>query len=159
MSRSITAADRRHLIRLAATLRKGSPLRRSVLSGLRLAEEEGGGKGGGKGGGPGKALMKFLEEVGDQKTKNPDTGNEVKVKTLSSAPKDSKAYKLFQDQFDKWKKQQEKGEEKDKGGGDALSEKGVSDALAAAHEEHDSMYAGDQAKQISYYRVKEFWGL
>jgi hypothetical protein len=50
----------------------------------------------------------FLQEVGDQIVRNPDTGNDVKVVTLSSSDKDSKAYALYQKEFDRWKKSKEK---------------------------------------------------
>ena len=115
MSRTLTASDRSALIRLASTLPKGNPTRRGILAGLkRIAEEEEAKpKGGGKKK-PGSMLKKFLAEVGDQKAQNPDTGNQVKVKTLAGKPKDSKAYKLFKDQFDKWMEEQDKGKSKDK---------------------------------------------
>ena len=116
MSRSLTASDRSALIRLASSLPKGNPTRRGILAGLKRvaeeAEEEAKPKGGKKK--PGSMLKKFLAEVGDQKAKNPDTGNEVKVKTLAGKPKDSKAYKIFKDQFDKWMEEQDKDEEKSK---------------------------------------------
>jgi hypothetical protein len=117
MSRTLTASDRSALIRLASSLPKGNPTRRGILAGLkRVAEEEDAKpKGGGKKK-PGSMLKKFLAEVGDQKAQNPDTGNQVKVKTLAGKPKDSKAYKIFKDQFDKWMEEQdkEKGKSKDK---------------------------------------------
>ena len=40
MSRSLTASDRRALIRLASTMEKGSGVRRAILSGLKAASEE-----------------------------------------------------------------------------------------------------------------------
>ena len=39
MPRKLTASDRKSLIRLASSLEKGSPERRAILSGLRLAAE------------------------------------------------------------------------------------------------------------------------
>lgn len=50
----------------------------------------------------------FLQEVGDQVVRNPDTGNDVKVVTLSSSDKDSKAYALYQKEFERWKKSKDK---------------------------------------------------
>jgi hypothetical protein len=59
-------------------------------------------------------LLPILKEAGadwlEQKVKNPDTGNMVKVKTLKSKPKDSSAYKLYQQIAEK-----QKGEKKDTG--------------------------------------------
>lgn len=112
----VSASDRSRLIRLAFVLPVGSPERRNLLRKLAEApvEEEAAKPSSGGGGGAGRLLLMFLDEVGDQRTKNPDTGNDVYVKTLSSKPKDSKAYKLFQDQFEKWKGQLEKDKEKEK---------------------------------------------
>jgi hypothetical protein len=57
-----------------------------------------------QGKGVSKLMLKFLEEEGDRKLKNPDTDNMVKIKTLSSKPKDSAANKLFKREFDRWVK-------------------------------------------------------
>ena len=104
----ISRANKKALIRIARELPQGDALRRAILGGLKKAEEEGGGKGGG-------AFIKFLEEVGDEKVKNPDTGNTVKVKSLSGP----KGKALVQKEFEKWKEDQKKKKDdkkpKDKG--------------------------------------------
>jgi hypothetical protein len=59
-------------------------------------------------------LLPLLKEASgdwlEQKVKNPDTGNMVKVKSLKSKPTDSSAYKLYQQIAEK-----QKGEKKDQG--------------------------------------------
>ena len=96
-------SDRSALIRLASTFPVGSPVRKVILR--KVAEEDAGGSGK-----PSGKFIEFMEEVGDQKVKNPDTGNEVKVKSL----KGEKGQKLVQEQFQKWLKSKEKGGDKEK---------------------------------------------
>lgn len=62
----------------------------------------------GSGGGVGGAFLEFLKEEGDKKLKNPDTGNQVKLKSL----KGDKGKKVQQEEFQKWLS---KNEDKDKG--------------------------------------------
>lgn len=100
------------LIKLAATLPADSAERRVLLATLRkmseeVAEEESK-PSSSQGKVPGGVLLKFLDEQGDNKLKNPDTGNLVKVKTLSSKPKDTAAYKTFQKMFEQWLEQKKK---------------------------------------------------
>ena len=49
---------------------------------------------------PGGKFLQFMEEVGEDKVKNPDTGNQVKVKSLNGP----KGRKWVQKQFQKWLK-------------------------------------------------------
>ena len=100
------------LIKLAASLSAESAERRILLATLRkmseeVAEEESK-PSSSQGKVPGGVLLKFLDEQGDNKLKNPDTGNLVKVKTLSSKPKDTAAYKTFQKMFEQWLEQKKK---------------------------------------------------
>jgi len=92
-------SDRSVLIRLASSLPVGSPVRKVILR--KVAEGEAKSD---------ASFLKFMDEVGDQKVKNPDTGNEVKVKSL----KGEKGQKLVQEQFQKWLKSKEKGGDKEK---------------------------------------------
>tara|TARA_B100000745_G_scaffold300398_1_gene254221 strand:+ start:4560 stop:5195 length:636 start_codon:yes stop_codon:yes gene_type:complete len=57
------------------------------------------------------AFSDFMKEVGDQKVKNPDTGNMVKVKSL----KGPKGKALVQKEFEKWKGDSNKKETGDAG--------------------------------------------
>lgn len=101
MLRTLTATDRSVLIHLAATLPVGLAERRIILR--RVAEapvdEEEPSSGGG---GPSALLLQFLDEVGDQKRTNPDTQNQVKIKTLSGKPKGSGGHDLFLKVFEAW---------------------------------------------------------
>jgi hypothetical protein len=108
----ITASDRTNLIRLASTLPKGSEERRAILSGLRIAAEGGDEESGGGGGVSGKYL-EFMDEVGDDKVTDPDTGNEVKVKSLGGKKK-PKGDKWLKEQYGKWLEDQDKKDKKPK---------------------------------------------
>jgi hypothetical protein len=100
------------LIKLAASVSPESAERRILLATLRKMSEEVGEEeskpSSSQGKVPGGILLKFLGEQGDNKLKNPDTGNLVKVKTLSSKPKDTAAYKTFKKLFEQWLEQQKK---------------------------------------------------
>jgi hypothetical protein len=111
MTRTLTATDRSALIRLASSLPVGSPERRVVLAGLdKVAEDGDEEKDSGGSGKPSGKFIEFMEEVGDQKVRNPDTGNEVKVKSL----KGEKGKALVQKEFQKWLKEPKKDEPKKK---------------------------------------------
>jgi hypothetical protein len=58
-------------------------------------------------------IKKFLKDYGDKTYKSPTTGNEVKLRTLNSGEDKDRA--LFQREFNKWKKKQEKSEAAAKG--------------------------------------------
>lgn len=130
---------RTSIIRLAYSLPKGSNGRRELLALLKegdapvIEDESQSETGKGPGKGPGKLMLRFLEEVGDQKVRNPDTDNQVKVTTLSSKPKDSRAYKLFLSEFERWKENLEKTEDKSEGG--EKPSEGVSEEKAKIKEE------------------------
>lgn len=100
------------LIKLAATFPADSTDRRVLLATLRKMSEEVSEEeskpSSSQGKVPGGILLKFLDEQGDNKLKNPDTGNLVKVKTLSSKPKDTAAYKTFKKMFEQWLEQKKK---------------------------------------------------
>lgn len=74
-------------------------MRRAILSALRKRADEGeeakpsGGKGG-----VSSNFLQFMEEVGDQRVRNPDTGNEVYIKSLNGP----KGKKLVQKEFKRW---------------------------------------------------------
>ena len=62
---------------------------------------------------PGGQFVQFMKEMGDEKVKNPDTGNIVKLKSL----KGDKGKKIQQDEFKKWLKSQDgKGKKEDSTG-------------------------------------------
>lgn len=105
------------MIRLAQSLPVGDESRRAILAALKAAaeDEEGGPSKGGFGG----SYAQFLMEVGDQKVRNPDTGNEVKVKSL----KGPKGKALLQKEFEKWKKSQDKAEGGSRGKKKSISPK------------------------------------
>ncbi len=78
----------------------------------RHAADEGGDDAGGGGGGkPSGKFIQFMEEEGGKRLRNPDTGNDVMLKSL----KGPKGKKLQQDAFKKWLDQQDK-KDKPKGG-------------------------------------------
>jgi len=77
-----------------------------------VAEEDAGGSGGSIGG----AFLEFLKEEGDKKVKSPDTGNQVKLKSL----KGDKGKKVQQDEFQKWLS---KNKDKDEGSAKPKKEK------------------------------------
>jgi DNA topoisomerase IB len=77
-----------------------------------VAEEDAGGSGGSIGG----AFLEFLKEEGDNKVKSPDTGNQVKLKSL----KGDKGKKVQQEEFQKWLS---KNKDKDKGSAKPKKEK------------------------------------
>jgi DNA topoisomerase-1 len=79
--------------------------RRVITQHMAAAEAE---EESGSGGGVSGAFLEFLKEEGDKKLKNPDTGNDVKLKSL----KGDKGQKLQQELFQKWLS---KNEDKDKG--------------------------------------------
>lgn len=58
----------------------------------------------GKGGGPSGKMLQFLKEYGDDRVTNPDTKNEVKIKSLQGP----KGKVLQRELFEKWLKSQEK---------------------------------------------------
>jgi len=103
------------LLRLASSLPVGDETRRALL--LRLAQappperREGEADKPTSSKKPSGILIKFLKEFGDTPAVNPDTGNRVKLKTLSSKPKSTPAYRVFEQKFKAWlKKQDEKAE-------------------------------------------------
>ncbi len=73
---------------------------------------------------PGGKFIEFIKEMGDEKVRNPDTGNDVKLKSLG---KTERGKKLQHEKFEKWLASQEKskgksdekskGKSDDKGGG------------------------------------------
>jgi tRNA nucleotidyltransferase/poly(A) polymerase len=104
---------------IAATM-----LVRRVAHRFRVAEaavEEDSGSGGGVGG----KYLEFLKEMGDKQMKNPDTGNQVKLKSL----KGDKGKKLQQDEFQKWLSKNEDKGGKGKGNGKDKSEGGETTQL------------------------------
>lgn len=80
-------------------------------------------------------MDEFLKEHGDKKVRNPDTGNDVKLKSL----KGDKGKKLLQKEFEKWNKAQ-KGKGDDKGGGGDMKSKATSagKALQSLFKEDES---------------------
>lgn len=64
---------------------------------------------------PGGKFIQFMKEMGDEKVRNPDTGNDVKLKSL----KGDRGKKLQHEKFEKWLASQEKskGKSDDKGSG------------------------------------------
>ena len=60
---------------------------------------------------PGGKFIQFMKEMGDEKVRNPDTGNDVKLKSL----KGERGKKLQKEKFDKWLASQEKSKSEDKG--------------------------------------------
>ena len=67
-----------------------------------LAAEEGDDDSSGSGGGVGGMFLRFLEEEGDKKVTNPDTGNKVKLKSLRGP----KGKEVQQKAFEDWKENQ-----------------------------------------------------
>jgi len=104
-------SSRSLMIRLAASLPPHSPARVRVLRTL-LAEEGAEEDSSGSGGGVSGSFLEFMEEVGDNRVTNPDTGNNVKVKSL----KGPKGKKLVQEEFQRrLEKRKDKGEDKGEG--------------------------------------------
>lgn len=125
---------RRHtIIRIASELPVGDPTRRKLLAILKVAEDGDEEEKGGGSGKPSGKFLEFMEEVGDQRVKNPDTGNEVYVKSL----KGPKGQKLVQKQFQEWlaKKDDKKDDKKDSGGGKAPSVSSVKEQVASKAKE------------------------
>lgn len=75
---------------------------RWLMSGEPAVDE--GEESGGSGGGVSGLWVKFLEDVGDDKVTNPDTGRQNALKSLGKGPKGKK---LQQKMFEKWKEDQE----------------------------------------------------
>jgi hypothetical protein len=103
---------RRSIIRLA---HDEPTMRAHLVPFLRrlAAEEEEGGKKPGGGKRPGGKFLEFMKEMGDTKVRNPDTGNDVKLKSL----KGDKGKKLQNAEFEKWLKKQDDKDDKGKGKG------------------------------------------
>jgi hypothetical protein len=113
--KKLSSEDRTSLIKLAASLPKGSSEKKILLASLKSAEDEAGGGGGGVSG----AYIEFMKEVGDNKIRNPDTGNDVMMKSL----KGPKGKKLIQKEFEAWKEKREKDSgSKGKGGGGGVKD-------------------------------------
>ena len=110
--KNLTASDRKNLIRLASELPKGSDERRALLSGLKISGEEGEDTSSSSGGGVSGLYLEFMEEVGDEKRKNPDTDQEAKIRNW----KGEKGKKIIQEEFKKWK--EDRAKKNDEGGGD-----------------------------------------
>ena len=74
---------------------------------------------------PGGKFIQFMEEMGDEKVRNPDTGNDVKLKSL----KGEKGKKLQHEKFEKWLASQEKskGKSDEKGGKPPAKSEGTKD--------------------------------
>jgi hypothetical protein len=116
---------RQAVVRLASTNPQLRPRLVSAL--LRTADEEGEEAGSSSGRASGK-FIQFMEEEGDQRVHNPDTGRTVKVKSLRGP----KGKKVVQDMFQKWleaqddkkpaNKSESKGEDKPEGKSESKGE-------------------------------------
>lgn len=62
----------------------------------------------------GQSTKKFLEEEGDKIVRSPETGKDVKVRSLASTPPNSKSRKLYDKMRAQWAEKKDK-EEKEKG--------------------------------------------
>ncbi len=78
---------------------------------------------GGGGGKPSGKFIEFMKEEGDKKLRNPDTGNNVKLKSLNGPKGKEVVRKLFEKWLDDQKKDQ-KGKPKDKAKEEDQKEKG-----------------------------------
>ena len=74
---------------------------------------------------PGGKFIEFMKEMGDEKVRNPDTGNDAKLKSL----KGDKGRKLQHEKFEKWLASQEKskGKSDEKGGKPPAKSEGTKD--------------------------------
>ena len=74
---------------------------------------------------PGGKFIQFMKEMGDEKVRNPDTGNDVKLKSL----KGDRGKKLQHEKFEKWLASQEKskGKSDEKGGKPPAKSEGTKD--------------------------------
>jgi hypothetical protein len=126
---------RTQVIRLASSFPDGSRERRALLDALRTAADEEEPEGGSGGAKPSGKFLEFLKEEGDRKVRNPDTGNDVKIKSL----KGPKGKELAHELFEKWLAVQDskgKGKEDSKGKGKEDSKgKGKEDSKGKGKED------------------------
>ena len=98
------ASLRAKLIRLAYAKPE---LREKILPLIKQADEDEEAKAG-PSKRPGGKFIQFMKEMGDEKVRNPDTGNDVKLKSL----KGDRGRKLQKEKFEKWLASQENAEDK-----------------------------------------------
>ena len=109
---------RSKIIRLA---HEKPELRSKLLPLLKESSDEGEEAKAGPSKRPGGKFVQFMKEMGDEKVRNPDTGNDVKLKSL----KGEKGKKLQKEKFEKWLASQEKdgGKKEDKPKSDKKEDK------------------------------------
>ena len=78
----------------------------------------------------GQSAKKFLEEEGDKTVRSPDTGEDVKLRSLASAPPNSKSRKLYDKMRTQWAEKKDK-EEKEQGKNGPASVAEIAKGLAS----------------------------
>jgi len=98
-------------IRLALAAKQGRTFKNSAdMRRYAEGEDDAGDSGGGGSKKPGGKFIEFIKEMGDKPVRSPETGKDIKLKSL----KGDRGKKIQQEHFQKWLKKQD---DKDEGGG------------------------------------------